>query len=70
MYATMAMGGVEVVMDELLDDSLPSDDDVGALTITMIPEGSSRGSDKIIDNLGCAYTIKKKYVSPVNNFDT
>jgi len=57
---------VDVVQDAGLERSLPEDgEDVqpeGALAITIVPGGSNRGRDKIVDNLGYAYTVKKTYV--------
>jgi len=61
-----ATDGIEVVDDGGVEDSLPADDedvmDVVTLTVTLVPGGSSRGRDKLVDNLGYAYTVKKTYV--------
>ena len=51
--------------DDGIEASLPIDDESDTEpeeTYTLVPGGSTRGKDKLIDNLGYAYTVKKQYV--------
>jgi len=64
-----AVEDLEVQYDDVVENSLPFDDDNDSdteTTYTLVNGGSSRGRDKLVDNHGYSYTIKKRYVNAIS----
>jgi len=59
---------IQVLEDTGVESSLPSDNDDVENTsargrgLTLVPGGSSRGRDKLVDEVSYSYTVKKRYV--------